>query len=324
LIKEENMAGVMIATYIFAVIFVVAFAAKMMKYQTMPTHLRWELYPVAGESKRPWGGSYLEEPKWWDKPYEKHSLLGEIKFMAKEILYFKEYIESNKRLWYIVYPFHLGVFLFAAFFGLIVVGAITLEADTAVASDASAWGALIYYLTLIAGIAALVLGTVGSIALLLRKLIDSTMSPYTRRIEYFNIFFVLTVFVTGFISWAAFDTNFDNSRVFMQSLFTFNTDVAGIDALTSVHIILLGAFLAYLPFTNIMHFFAKHYTFNAVRWEDKPHLRGGDLERNLVPNLQQPVSWAAVHTQSIRIWTDVAKGNQSESSGPRAVSKEDD
>jgi len=319
------MIGVQIAAYILALIFVVAFASRIIKYQKMPVHLRWELYPVAGESKRPWGGSYLEEPKWWDKPHEKHSFLGEMKFMAKEIFYFKEYIESNRSLWYIVYPFHMGVFLFAAFVGLVVIGAITLQLDTAVSSDAGAWGILIYYTTLVVGIFALILGTIGTLALLIRKLTDSIMSPYTRRIEYFNIFFVLVVFTTGLISWAAFDIDFDNTRVFMQSLFTFDTDVAGIDALTSIHIILVAAFLAYMPFTNIIHFFAKHYTFNFVRWDDKPHLRGSDLERKLEAILQQPISWSAPHTQSVKVWTDVAKGHvKSEGSGPRAVLKEDD
>ncbi|MFC1925374.1 respiratory nitrate reductase subunit gamma [Chloroflexota bacterium] len=320
------MAGVQIATYILALVFVIAFAAKMIKYQKMPIHLRWELYPVAGETKRPWGGSYLEEPNWQDKPYEKHSLLGEIKFMAKEIFFFKEYIESNKSLWRIVYPFHLGVFLFVAFFALVVVGAITMELDTVVASDSTAaWGKIVFYLTLVVGIAALALGTLGCLALLIRKFTDNTMSPYTRRIEYINIFFVLVVFATGLISWIAFDSNFDNTRAYMQSLFTFNTEVAGIDALTSVHIILLAVFLAYMPFTNIMHFFAKHFTFNSVRWEDKPHLRGSALERKLLPNLQQPVTWSASHTQSIQMWTDVAKGDvEVEGLGRRAVSKEDD
>ena len=319
------MAGVQIATYILALIFVVAFAAKMIKYQKMPTHLRWELYPVAGESKRPWGGSYLEETKWWDKPHEKHSFLGEMKFMAKEIFYFKEYLESNRSLWKIVYPFHLGVFLFMAFFMLIVVGAITMQLDTAVSSDAGAWGTLIYYLTLIVGIAALVLGTIGSLALLIRKITDATMSPYTRRVEYFNIVLVLAVFATGLISWIAFDSNFENTRAYMQSLFTFDTGVAGIDALTSVHIILLAVFLAYMPFTNVMHFFAKHFTFNSVRWEDKPQLRGSDLERKLFPNLQQPVTWSAPHMKNIHAWSDVAKGNiEVEGLGRRAVSKEDE
>lgn len=322
------MAGVLITTYIFALIFIIAVAAKFVKYQTMPVHLRWELYPVAGETKRPWGGSYLEEPKWWDKPHEKHSLMGELKFMAKEIFLFKEYIHSNRSLWKIVYPFHMGVFLFAGFFFLLVVGAITLEANDnllLLSQSSGVWGDLIYYLTLVVGISALVLGTIGAVALLTRKFTDSTMSPYTRRIEYFNIFFVLAVFVTGLISWAAFDTDFDNTRAFMQGLLTFDTGVTGIDSFTYVHIILLAALLAYMPFTNMTHFFAKHFTLNAVRWEDKPHLRGSDLERKIAPCLQQPVSWAAPHMQGIHVWADVAKGNvEVEGMGRRAVSKEDE
>jgi len=319
------MIAVQIATYILALVFIVAFVSKLVKYQRMPVHLRWELYPVAGESKRPWGGSYLEEPKWWDKPHEKHSLFGEMKFMAKEIFYFKEYIESNKSLWYFIYPFHMGVFLFAAFFVLIVVGAITTQLDVAVIGDSeNVWGQLVYYVTLVVGIAALILGLLGSVALLARKLTDSTMSPYTRRIEYFNIIFVLAVFTTGLISWAVSDNSFHVAREYVNSLFTLD-EISGVSAITTIHIILLALFLAYMPFTNIIHFFAKHYTFNFVRWDDKPHFRGSDLERKLEPILQQPVSWSAEHIESIHTWTDVSKGKvEGEGMGRRAVSKEDE
>jgi nitrate reductase gamma subunit len=212
--------------------------------------------------------------------------------------------------------------LFAAFCGLIVVGAITIQLDTAVSGDAGAWGTLIYYLTMVVGIAALILGTLGSLALIIRKVTDSTMSPYTRRIEYYNIFLVLLVFVTGFISWAAYDANFSTLREFMQRMIFFS-DMPGVSTLTAIHMILLALLLAYVPFTNMTHFFAKHFTLNAVRWEDKPHLRGSDLERKLGPILQQPVSWSAPHMQDIHKWADTAKcESETEVSGRRAVSYE--
>ena len=317
------MVVVQIATYVLALIFIVAFVSKFIRYQKMPVHLRWELYPLAGESKRPWGGSYLEEVDWWKKPHEKHSLFDEMKFMGTEIFFFMEYLKHNKSLWRIVYPFHMGIFMFVVFFALIVVGAITMQFDTDVSGSAGAWGQLVYYMTLIVGIAALILGTVGTLALLVRKLTDSTMSPYTRRIEYFNICFVLVIFATGLISWAAFDSNFAAFREYTKSLFTLG-DVTGVSALTTIHIILLALFLAYLPFTNMMHFFAKHFTYNMVRWDDKPQYRGSDLERKLQPILQQPVGWSAVHIQSVKMWTDVAKGDvEVEGLGRRAVSKGD-
>jgi len=49
------MVILQIATYVLFAIFVVACTAKIFKYAKMPIHLRWELYPLAGETKRPWG-----------------------------------------------------------------------------------------------------------------------------------------------------------------------------------------------------------------------------------------------------------------------------
>jgi nitrate reductase gamma subunit len=150
------------------------------------------------------------------------------------------------------------------------------------------------------------------------------MSPYTRRIEYVNIFFVLAIFLTGLISWAAADTTFTTARVYVKSLFTYST-ISGVDAIIVAHIVLLALFLAYLPFTNMMHFFAKFFTYHMVRWDDKPHLRGSELERKLQPILSYPVSWSAPHIQGVKHWSDVAKVDvEVDASGRRMASKGDD
>lgn len=295
-----------IATYVLALVFIVGFVSKFVKYSRMPIHLRWELYPLAGETKRPWGGSYLEESEWWTKPEEKKSFLGEIKFMGQEILCFREYYQKNRSLWYIVYPFHMGIFLFMGFFLLLIVGALMMLGDVVISGQsASIWGKLVYYLTLVTGITALVAGAAGCLALLVRKLVDGTMKPYTRRIEYFNIVLVLGIFVTGICSWAFADSTFSVAREFTKGLIAFG-DSGSPEWIIGSHIILIGMFLAYLPFTNMMHFFMKHFTYNSVRWDDTPHLRGSRIEQGLEPLLAQPVSWAAPHVEGITRWSDIA------------------
>ena len=305
----EGISGLQIATYILGLLFIVAFAWKANQYAKMPTHLRWELYPLAGETKRPWGGSYLEEPEWWNKPREEKSFLGEMKFMGEEILYFKEYFRLNRSLWYIVYPFHMGIFLFVVFFALLFVGALTMVGNIAVSADsANIWGQLVYYLTLVVGITSLVLGSLGCLALFIKKLVDKEMATYTRRIEYFNILFVLAIFLTGLFAWAFADSTFATARAHMRGFITLS-GAGGLDAIIVTHITLLALFLAYLPFTNMMHFFAKFFTYHFVRWDDRPHLRGSKVERQVRPLLEQPVSWSAPHMQSIRLWSDAAQGD---------------
>jgi len=300
----ENISQ--IATYFFVFVFIIGFVSRLVKYSRMPVHLRWELYPIAGETKRPWGGSYLEESEWWKKPVEEKSFFGEIKFMAQEILCFREYFKRNRSLWYIVYPFHIGIFLFAGFFLLLVIGSLMLLGDVVISGEsASFWGKLVYYLTLATGGTALVVGAAGCFALLIRKVVDSNMRPYTRRIEYFNIMLVLGIFITGICSWAFADSTFSTARDFTRGLITLG-DAGSMDGIIISHIILIGLFLAYLPFTNMMHFFMKHFTYNSVRWDDVPHLRGNRIELQLQPLLAQPVSWAAPHIEGINRWSDIS------------------
>ena len=85
-----NVTWLQILTYAFIVFIVIAYLARLARYATMPIHLRWELYPLAGDKNRPLGGSYLEDREWWSSPREGKNFLGEMKFMGEEVLWFKE------------------------------------------------------------------------------------------------------------------------------------------------------------------------------------------------------------------------------------------
>jgi len=302
----DDISALQVATYLLGLFFVIAFVSRMIRYSKMPAHLRWELYPIVGESKRPWGGSYLEDVEWWNKPRGEKSLLAEVKFMGKEILLFKEYFHKNRSLWLIIYPFHMGVFLFVGFFALLIAGALSIEADIIVAGNSpDTWGEILYYLTLVAGVGGLILGSIGCLGLFWRKL-GPNMRPYTRRIEFLNILIVLAIFLTGLFSWIFADSTFDDARGYMNGLITLG-DTGSIDAIIAIHIVLLALFLAYMPFTNIIHFFTKHFTYNSVRWEDAPHLPGSEMERKIQPLLEQPVTWSAPHIKGVGInkWGDI-------------------
>ncbi|MBI4831703.1 MAG: nitrate reductase, partial [Candidatus Lindowbacteria bacterium] len=111
-------------TYAAFITFVVAVVVRIYKIETMPVHLRWELYPVAHEGKRAhYGGSYFEEVDWWTKPRH-FSLIGELKGMIPEMLFIKALWENNRPLWYRSFPFHFGLYLLIGWAGLLVVGTV--------------------------------------------------------------------------------------------------------------------------------------------------------------------------------------------------------
>lgn len=97
--------------YLAVIIFVSAVLFRIVSYISKPMHVRWELYPVAHEGERAsYGGGYLEEVDWWEKEREK-SLIGELIYMIKEILFLKAVWENNRTLWYQTYAFHIGIYL---------------------------------------------------------------------------------------------------------------------------------------------------------------------------------------------------------------------
>ena len=306
----ESISVLQIATYLFFIFIVIAFIVKLIGYARMPVHLRWELYPLAGETKRPWGGSYLEESEWWTRPSEGKSFLGEMKFMGREVLFFKEYYHRNKGFWSIVYPFHIGIFLFAGFIVMLFIGAFTMLGGVTVAAEfASIWGRLVYYATLIMGGAGFILGIIGSVSLLMRRIIDKSLQPYARRVDYFNLLFILAVLLTGLLSWAVTDFTFTTAREYARNMITLSA-AGNVAPIMAAHIILLALLLAYMPFTNMMHFFAKWFTYHKVRWDDVPNLRGSKLERELGPLLNQPLGWSASHIKpAIQYWSDIAQGD---------------
>jgi nitrate reductase gamma subunit len=75
-----------------------------------------------------------------------------------------------------------------------------------------------------------------------------------------------------------------------------------------VHVAVALVFLAYLPFSQMMHFVAKYFTYHQVRWDDRPLEPGGAIEREVTELLQQPVTWAAPHVgaDGKKNWVDIA------------------
>jgi hypothetical protein len=65
-------------------------------------------------------------------------------------------------------------------------------------------------------------------------------------------------------------------------------------------------FIFYLPFTRMVHFFSKYFTYHQVRWDDRPVEPGSALERRLRRALEFGVDWSAEHVQTGKTWGEVA------------------
>jgi nitrate reductase gamma subunit len=288
-------------SYLGIGIFVVVILGKIIKYFTMPLHVRWELYPLPHEKGREYGGSYFEELNWWEKPIEK-SMLGQVKFMIPEILFVKSLYHDNRKLWYVSFPFHFGIYLVIACIALLFVGAIV---NIAGLSPQNAISVFLQSLAVIFGAVGFILGTIGAIGLLLRRAFNEDLRAFAAPVDYFNLVFILAIFLSGLIAWLYFDSTLAVSREYMKSLITFSPVVVGSSSLV-VHIILISLFLIYLPFTHMTHFIGKYFTWHEVRWDDRINTRGSTIEAKVNKLLNVKQNWSAPHITPDKTWAETA------------------
>lgn len=295
-------------TYAAFVTFVVAVAVRAYKISAMPVHLRWELYPVAHEGKRArYGGSYYEEVDWWTKPRE-FSLLGELGGMAQEMIFIKALWENNRSLWYRSFPFHFGLYCLIGWAVLLVIGAIAQIAGIEVAAGGSVIGAGIHYVTILAGAFGLILATIGSLALLHRRVTDEEFEGWTSLSHVFNLGFFAIALLVGFFAYILVDHTFSIARGYVHSLLTFNLTAPVGSSAVAAEFVLFSLLMAYVPLTHMSHFFTKYFFYHKIRWEDEPNFVGSDLEKKITEALGYPVTWSAMHLKADgkKNWADIA------------------
>lgn len=287
-------------TYLSLGIFVVGLVYRGLKIRNMPLHLRWELAPVPHEKgKAQYGGSYFEEYEWWTKSREK-SLVNEMWYMFQEIVLLKGVWEHKRTLWFFSFPFHFGgLYLPATMAGLAIAGTLLQIAGVELPGLHPALQAL--------AAVGYVLGTIGVLGLLFRRLTDAEIKPFTTVAALFNLLFLLAVFGSG--AYCVFATP-DFSAVvmnFVKALLVAQTGIS-LPGSFALHLILGMLFLIYLPFTYMMHFVAKYFTYHEVRWNDQPMVNGSRMEKEVQELLGQPVSWAAQHIngEGKKNWVDIA------------------
>jgi len=295
-------ASLLAAAYALLGIFVVGFVTRSIRLARMPVHLRWELAPVPHEKGRGhYGGSYLEEVDWWTKPREK-SLIAELRYMLLEIVFLKAVWEHNRGLWWFSFPFHFGLYLIIGATALLTLSVIGGAVGIGVVAGPT-WTTG----STIVAAGGYALGTVGAIGLLAKRLTDPHLRDFTSPIALFNLVLLLALCGTG-VGVVATGDYFATGTGYLRALATGHTGPA-FAAVATAHVGVALVFLAYLPFTKMMHFVAKYFTYHEVRWNDEPMKEGSRMEREVEQLLGQPVTWAGPHLNADgkRNWVDIAK-----------------
>jgi len=283
-----------IIAYLSIVLFVGISVYKAYQFANMPFHGRMDLYPVPKEKGYEHGGSYYEEIAWWSKPHEV-SHVREIIEMLKEIIFIKKLFENQRPFWWISYALHLGIYLLMAWTILLVIGAMfELNGIIVAANSSSIWGLLLFYVSLVTGYLGLAFGALGSGLLFLRRLFDNTLKKYTTPQEYFNLLLIFAALMTGILTWSR-DLSFGFAREVTGNLVTFTPFAA--DGLLTLHVILVGIMLIYIPISKMSHYVGKYFTFHKVLWDNNPNLKGSDIEQQVIKasSFRPTTSWSAPH-----------------------------
>ncbi len=298
-------------TYLIAyaaiIVFLLAVASRVVRYIKNPIHVRWELYPVAHEEgeRAEYGGSYLEDVEWWNKP-RKSSKINELKVMIPEILFLLAVWEHKRPLWYVTYPFHLGLYLIVLFIGLLGIGSISqltgILAGTPIMSAVLA-------VTNLVGPAGLILTAAGAVGLLFKRVTDPDLSNYSSFEHYFNLVLFIVASGVGIATWLFVDSTFDMARTFVTNFLSLNFEA--IDSpLFILQVLLVVLTIAYIPLTHMSHFFMKYFLYHDIRWGDEPNIDTPKTDEQIGVVLNYPVTWGAPHIKGTgNTWAEVAMHN---------------
>lgn len=295
-------------TYACFIIFLIGVAVRLYQQKKLPLHLRWELYPVKHEpgAKAHYGGSYMEEPNWWEKERPR-SLWNEFKYMIPEILFLRGLWDKNRRLWYLSFPFHFGLYLVLTTLVLLFLGAAGMVRGLTISPGNGALSSLLYYLPIFSGFLGFTLGAIGALGLLVRRWRDPELRSYSSPADYFNLSFLFLFLAFAFLSWLFNDQTFDRARAYVHALLTLSSTHEHSSFLGSLTICLGSFILAYIPFTHMAHMFMKFFSYHKIRWEHEPNLKGSKIEIAVQANLQYKPTWSAPHIKGDghKTWVDL-------------------
>lgn len=219
--------------------------------------------------------------RWELYPIPKHGP-GQLRAMGVEILFLKGLWESNRALWWRSYPFHLGLYLTIASLPLALIG------PAAVAR--------------VAGVGGAVLILAGAAGLLLRRLSNPELVPYTNPADKFNLLFFIATFgclLAGYLVERPSVTGL------LAALLRFDTS-ATVPGVFAAGLFLAAALAAYIPCTHMAHFIAKYFAYHEVRWDESSN---GRIARSVARYLGWRPTWAAPHigADGTKTWAEIAK-----------------
>ncbi|MCJ7660359.1 MAG: respiratory nitrate reductase subunit gamma [Anaerolineales bacterium] len=281
-----------IFAWVSVILFIILAGYKFYQFKSMPLNLRWEVYPVPHETpeKRVYGGSYMESVD-WVKRSRSASKWAELAEMGSEIFLLKRVRQHNPYgLWPLSMAMHWGIYMLLIWIGLLF-GAYFVPA--------------LANLSVFFGIVAFGLGTIGSLGLIVKRATNQNLELYSAPVDYFNLAFLAVIFGLGIVSWLM-DPLFLGHQTYIGSMLTFKP--ASLPLVVVAMFLLLQTFAIYMPFSKLIHYLMKHFTFTEVLWDDDFKTKGSRVDQQIEHQLSFKPTWAGPHLVGGVSWLEEAQG----------------
>ncbi len=263
--------------------FFVAIAVRVRRCVNAPIHLHWELYK---------GSSIYELTEWWTKT--RNTFGKKIWSVVLDILFLKDFYRRNRRFWYPLYLFHLGIYLLIFWHAWLFIRAVVGSIES-VSILGWVWGT---FSTLLAFI--------GGLAIFIMRMTDEELKIYYPPVHYLKWIFLLLTLVGGAI---AVDIHFHSSMPALLKYVREQVTFANFEhklhpsLMPALHVLFASVWLIYLPFSHVFQLFFRYYHF--LRWDDVPYIKGNRVERGVKEYLERPVTWSAPHIKPGKRWREV-------------------
>ena len=279
------MGGMILFIFYGSILFfILAMALRVRECVNAPVHLHWELYK---------GSSVYELKEWWGKTH--NTFGGKLWSMLLDLLFLREFYHRNRRFWYPLYVFHLGLYLLILWHAWLFIRAVTVEIEAA-SVFGWVWGTFSTLLTFI-----------GGIAILIMRIKEEELKVYYPPIHYVKWIFLLLTLIGGVY---AVDVHFKSSMPSLLKYVREQMTFADFEhklhpsLAPALHVLFASVWLIYLPFSHVFQLFFRYYHF--LRWDDVPNVRGSKVGRRIKEHLERPATWSAPHIQSGKRWSEVA------------------
>jgi nitrate reductase gamma subunit len=163
------------------------------------------------------------------------------------------------------------------------------------------WLPFLKPITVLVGVISLLLGTIGSLGLIIKRITNQNLRLYSAPIDYFNLVFLAVIFGLGLISWRA-DPDFLGHQTYLGNMLFFRP--TPVTPTVVAMFFALQAFAIYMPFSKLIHYVMKHFTFTETLWDDAFNLKGSQKDQQIERQLGYTKSWAAPHFSADKTWLE--------------------